>query len=204
MENELLCPGKIGAVGDEEIDIVSNNDEKMPLYFYNTPVKLNIFSNTHGRFAFGGNLYISNEDFWRISNLELYDRFEKRSFFRVRTDAKATLLLHPEIPIEPARVLHRLVKIQLIDISLCGIGFLAEHAFEVGENFLVRTLKLAHDDANFSFTAQIRRIGDTKNGSTIYGASIEKIEERDMDRMCRIIFNLQREEIQKRRGKAIH
>ncbi len=201
MDNDLLSPGKVGAVGDETLDIVSSKGERMPLHYYNAPVKINIFSTSEGKFSLGGNIYISNEKFWRISNVTLFDNFEKRGFFRIRTDALGEILLHPEEEEAPEQMAHRLFPVKLLDVSLCGVGFVADCNLELGEDVLIRKLKMQEKEKEFSFLAKVRRKGMQRDAGTVYGVSIEEISEREMDRLCRIIFALQREEIQRRRNR---
>ncbi len=201
MDNDLLTPGKVGAVGDETLDIVASNGERLPLHYYNAPVKINIFSTTEGKFSLGGNTYISNEKFWRVSNVTLFDNFEKRGFFRIRTDAEGEILLHPEEEEVSEQMPHRKFPMQLLDVSLCGVGFIADCNLEIGENILIRKLKMQQNEKEFSFLAKVRRKGAPRDTGDVYGVSIEEISEREMDRLCRIIFALQREEIQRRRNR---
>lgn len=204
MDNDLLAVGKIKSVGDSVLDVVSQDGDRMPAIFYNTPIKLNIFSGKAGKLALGGNVYITNEDFWRISNIMVFERFEKRGFFRVRTDAFAHILTDPDSLPEPGKPDMRLsFDVQLFDVSLGGAGFWCPRSIAQEKELIVSNLRLQTKEEPFTFRASVRRCGSECGKGYPIGVNIEEMDQRELDRMCRLIFVLQREEIRKRRNRIV-
>ena len=197
MDNTLLFLGRIRSVApfEEMMELVTTDaGEPLPLVFYNTPVKLNVAASDGTQLSLGGNTYISNADFWRVADITLFNNFEKRSFFRVRCSQTATLAIPGD---EEAEQPIKLTSIRLFDISLGGIGFLCNEELSVGDELEVFDLTLAPGQDPFSFPIVIQRRGNLRVEGQEYGASMGEVSMQETDRLCSILFHLQRSELQR-------
>jgi hypothetical protein len=83
MDNVLILSGHIGKITEESIEVTAENGA-LPIVHCNTTVKICIFNNALGFRVLVGQVYLSTNDFIRITDAKNATDYEKRNFFRVR------------------------------------------------------------------------------------------------------------------------
>lgn len=200
MENDLLLLGKVREIVDGlslSIDIVGTDGSPLPQFQYGVPVKLNLYSSTHGMLVIGGRVYMTNPAFWRVSNISQYQHIERRSFFRVVTHAAGLVSSLPTPGQEPPPAF----AAQLINISLSGVLFSAACSLDEGELVQLYRVRLVDDMPPFAFCCRIRSVETTSKDVQLYRCSFENLEQKETDRLCKAVFALQRELIKKQRNR---
>ncbi len=208
LENELLCIGKVHGIGDSTLEIVSSNGESLPLIAYHTPVKISIYGGDSDMLVVGGSVYIAHEKLWRISEVNQYQNFERRDFFRVKVTCKGEGIRHVEPELNQEIIKENMTEneeerpfeVSVVNISLCGILFACEERFRIHDEVDLSGLRLIRQAPEFSFHCKIRRLAGENRYGTLYGCTFENMTQRATDDLCKAIFELQREELKKRRN----
>ena len=202
LENDLLLLGKVRDIVDGlslSLDIVGSDGNPLPQFQYGVPVKLNLYSSTHGMLVLGGRVYMANPAFWRVSNISQYQHIERRSFFRVVTHATGLVSGLPAPGQEPPPAF----PAQLINISLSGVLFSAPAGIAAeGELIQLFAVRLVDDMPPFSFHCYIHSMEQAPGDGLLYRCSFEKLDQKETDRLCKAVFALQRALIQKQRNRV--
>lgn len=212
LENELLVVARVKQVVNKlslSMDIVESEGEPMPLTFYGAPVKISLHSSTHGMLVVGGKVYLCNRAFWRISNLVEFQNMERRGFFRVPTDATGLVQQLVNVDAQgrvnapvPGAEEEPVYPVQLINISLSGVLFVSETRFRPMQYLNLHSFQLSNDTTPFSVACRVRRCDEETSAGYLCRCSFEDLHQRDSDRLCRDIFALQREIIQKKKNRV--
>lgn len=213
MENELLVVGRVKQVVSKLslcLDIIEAEGNLMPLTFYGAPLKIVLHSSANGMLVIGGKVYLCNKAFWRVSNLVEFQNVERRGYFRVSTDA--TGMAAPLVNVNTAGIVSETedgeevqepptYSVQLINISLSGVLFVSEHRFAAMQYLHLHSFQLSDDPTPFSLVCRVRRCDEETSAGYLCRCSFEDVHQRDSDRLCKAIFAVQREIIQKRKSR---
>ncbi len=195
MDNELIFQGRLlksGREGNSDyIEVGVRRNDTMPILPYGTRLKIDCMNNRRGMRALGGILYIANEDFWRITELNELAAYERRGFFRI--NARGTANIIPPLAKET-----RIVSARVVNISLSGALLEIPMELKLGERIHISHLRFDGFNDIFSFDAVVKRVVE-RSAAHVYGCSFENPKASDIDALCGVIFQLQREAIKLRR-----
>ncbi len=212
MSNDLLAVGRIIKIDKEALEIMANEDDRMPLLQYRTPVKLFAHHPHRPTRILVGVVYLSTENFSRMEEVKALQDFERRGAFRVNTNVMGhiTALLTPEEQAAfdeamamalPARARELQAQhefdVKVLDISLTGIRFFSAQDLSMGKRFYIEFSLLK---TNMSFYLQVQRRIEVPKGGFQYGCIFFDYSERQMNVLCRELFQLQRYEKNRRRN----
>ncbi len=199
MENELIFHGRIVKTGQEGnkdfIEVRLRRDDTMPLYPYGTRVKIDCIGR-RGIRSLGGVLYIANEGFWRLTDLDELSAIERRGFFRINAHGYADVT-RGDAPFGTAPV-----TASLVNVSISGLLFRAPIYLSRGDIINISRIVFDGVDAVFSFKAKVRRVVETSNEKVmLYGCEFVEPRPGEIDRLCGVVFKLQRDAAKKRLAK---
>ena len=123
-QNDLLVVARVESIDpqdDTRITIVSaQEDERLPLLAYNTPVKIISFASKQGFLLLRGNVYISTNSMLTLVDVHTAQGYERRKYFRLNTNTIATAVLQQENS-DKEELEEDTITLTLYDISLGGI-----------------------------------------------------------------------------------
>ncbi len=211
--NISLANGRIIKIDHEALEISASNNDRMPLLQYRTLVKLLIHNQKHGTHIQMGTVYLSTENFLRVEEVRTLQDFERRGAFRVNTSAvaKLTPLLNEEdqaaldeevknaaTPQEQQALLNKnSFEVRVVDISLTGMRLHSDKALEENSNYFIEFSIL---DSPMSFCLRVQRLIKTPQDEIQYGCIFFDYTERQMDFLCKELFQLQRHEKNRQRN----
>lgn len=204
MENELLLRGRLDEVINEgatkSLILVGLKGEDLPVLRFGTRLKVAMRSKGGEVLIVGGAIYIANEQFWRLNNIVEYNNGERRAFFRVGT--KSTAIVHPmgtqTEELDNAEVE---APARLVNVSLSGVLFATEAKYYESQRVYLSNFMLGSDPKPFEAKCIVRKIGGESAFGFLYGCSFEDMSARESDRLCKAIFELERESLSRRMGK---
>ncbi len=214
MDNDLLCLGRIIKIDNEALEITNREGQRLPLLQYRRPVKLFVYSSKMGTRIMVGHVYLSTENFVRAEEVRSLQNFERRGAFRVNTNVtgRLSLLLSEEEQqifdatlgrLSPEEAEHMLARatfnVRVADISLAGVRLQSSNALAIGTRYILefRLLK-----ADMSLCLRVQRNIRMPSGETQYGCTFFDVSERQLDVLCKELFQLQRLEKNRRMNAA--
>lgn len=215
MNNDLLVLGKVFQTNDNlslSLDIISKEGEPLPTLHFGFPVKV-CLHNRENLLVLGGRVYLSNEKFWRISNLAELQDFERRGMFRVPAllPAKVRRYTAPEslpkaVPgaagEAPAPVVEEEIRdAKMVDVSLSGVKFACEHFFDSVGRLELFEVYMPEDPQPFSLVCHVVHREESETAGYIYRCKFVELPQKESDRLCKAIFALQRSSIRKQMGR---
>jgi Tfp pilus assembly protein PilZ len=195
VDGHLLASGFLIAMDEEKNTIkVGPETDFLPTIHCNTLVKINVFGQDLEFKSLVGKVFLSNSDQIQISDLQNYDDFDRRGYFRLRLNlhTQASPALPDGAPIQPAEVF----QIYITDLSLSGCFIKTRKTLEIGDYFIA---VLPLEDKRVSFLCKVRRVQRVNSRSNGYGCSFENNTTRQFDLLCKFIFDKQREQIRSSR-----
>lgn len=160
----------------------------LPIFSYNTFLKVSVLSIGSDFEVFVGRVYTSSEQSLRIVDVVGFAEFEKRGFFRVDTDMRAVLLTDPETPV------------RVRNASLSGIRFMSDILLEEGQE----TEMLAALYKNAEEILKIRIVRrDPYNDGFMYAGEFYDVSLRQERAVCAFLYEQQRREIRKNKNRVI-
>lgn len=214
LTNDLLAMGRVIKIDQEALEISGDEGERMPLLQYRTPVKLFVHNQKEATRIQVGVVYLSTENFVRIEEVKSLQDFERRGAFRVNTNVTAKLTafmddeqqarfdeaLNAASPEKAEEMLARTeIEVRIMDVSLTGIRLSADTVLAVGNRYFIEFYLL---DVAMSFSIKVQRHIKMPSGDTQYGCIFFDYSERQMDILCRELFQLQRFEKNRRLNSA--
>lgn len=214
LNNDLLAVGRVIKIDNEALEVAALPDERMPLLQYRAPVKLFVHHDKLATRILVGVAYLSTETFARLEEVKALQDFERRGAFRVNTDVvgKVTALLNDEeqqafdaalqaaAPAEAEAMLaHTSFEVRIMDISLTGLRLQSQKTLVPGSRFYIEFSLLQRP---VTLCLRIHRTIKMPNGDTQYGGIFFDFSEKQMDHLCRDLFQLQRLEKNKRRNSV--
>ncbi len=206
LQNELLFIGQMTGVewydDDLAIDLVSKTGDDLPLYPYDTKLRIRFVGKGNEHLIVGGRSYIANRERWRVSALVEGSNIEQRKFFRVSVHNTATVHEGKRDARGNILAIGEPVQAKLRDISMSGVRFVLPVRWHEPEGIIMSQLYLGEDREPFSPECTVCSIRTLPDGEGYeYRCNFEEMIEREEDRLCSAIFALNREEIRRRRGR---
>ncbi len=198
MDNDFLFYGKIIAVNEQPsltFDLVSKSNEPLMILAYGARIKLAVRINKQSVF-FGGRVYLSDDNLCRVTDIIVYQDFERRSFFRVK--ANANCHVKKETEEEDAQVE---LTADLIELSLGGIKFRSNAQFDVFEIIELYQLKLSETIPAFTLTCRILEVIEIQYDVFLYRCEFQNLDMRTSNQLSQCIFELQRAAIQRKKSR---
>lgn len=186
MDGRLILLGCVSAITEEGLKICGKGD-RLPLIHCNTAVRVNLFNSESGFRAMVGKVYLSTEEFIRVVELQSAADYEKRNFFRVKTELTCSVLPDGE-PEENA------FFVTVEDMSLGGLFFRCGQNLEKGRKLTVR---LTLSGAGLTLACRIIRIKDGSSPQRGYGCAFLETAGKQFDLICKYLFDCQREQIRR-------
>ena len=192
MDNKPILIGRLSKILGEKI-LISGNGNKLPLIHCNTIVKVSIINTALGLKVLIGKVFLSTEDFIRITELQSMADFEKRNFFRVSVDlpSRACLVSSGEKTAKIENPEYFLVHI--LDMSLSGLFFVSGKSLTVGSCVSI-TLNLYQTEISLKCKI-LRKIAVNMNTEDGYGCEYIDNSGRPYDLLCKYLFDCQRRQI---------
>lgn len=197
ISNDLILTGTISDITNDYLQII-NEPDKLPIIHCNTVIKLNIYNNTLGFLVMIGTVYLSTPEFIRIVEVQNASDFEKRDFFRINVNLIAdAYLVHDDLQ---ENIPVQIFTIKISDLSLGGLFFRINQELQIDDHLVVN---LNMDSGNMSLLCKIKRKVAALETSTGYGCEFIDNSGRQFDKLCRFIFDFQRQQIRELRQKHI-
>lgn len=198
-QNDLLVVARVESIdpldGHRFNLIPVQEDERLPLLAYNTPVKVISFSGKQGFLLLRGNVYISSSNLLTLVYVHTAQGYERRRYFRLNTNTTADAILQRANEEEQ----ENLIKVKLYDISLGGIRIGSSEPLYPNDSLLTNFELM---DKKMEFCCRVCREIAVKRpipGQKQYGCEFINFSNRQLDQLCSILFKLQRIEIQKKK-----
>lgn len=195
MNNQLLAVGILLEIGNDEltVGVKRNSKETMPLIPYNTRVKLVIHYRGKEPKVYCGIIFISNEFFSRITQVEKLADYEKRNFFRVNVSMHTSASFR-----SPQTGAMEAVAIDVIDISLGGLAFCTKQVFRVGQRLEILLSLLGAKKYYFECVV-VRVVPSEDDGPPFYGCCFQNVADNTSADLCAFLFQQQRLELHRKR-----
>ncbi len=192
MGNFPILLGYVSDITDDGVKI-SRKDDRLPVIHCNSTVKANIYNRDLGFRVVIGKVYLSTEEFLRLSDVQNASEYEKRGFYRVKINLETQARLVPEKWQGGRQLAQEPFKIRIHDISLSGLFFVSGKTLHVGDKLEI-ALHLYGEAVPLLCT--IHRTRPVEMGTADgYGCGFEDNSGKKFDLLCRLLFQYQREQI---------
>lgn len=199
MDNDLLMSGYVSNITDEYLQLACYK-EKLPLLKFELPVKISIHNAKRGFKVVVGVVYISTDEVLRIVNVETLQDFERRAFFRVMVNMEARLMQLPDEFDDIAVDEIEEIPVTVENLSLSGLLFYpideTKQLF-IGDRYMI---ELPLPVGTLNFNIRIRRYEEREGKPKKYGCEFYNYTQKQSDRLCNYIFEIEREIIRKRKN----
>lgn len=214
MTNDFLSVGHIIKIDHGALELAAAADEFMQLLKYNLPVKLFVRNSKHADRILVGTVYLSTDNFLRVEEIRSLQDFERRGAFRVNSNNHGRMFrlmnateqkafnekLEAAAPSEADELLDSTYfDVRVVDISLKGLRIVSPIKLSPREKYGIEFTPL---DELMTFFVTVERIITHNDGSIQYGCSFYEIPERQIDMLCRDLFQLQRIEKNRKMNSA--
>jgi PilZ domain. len=193
IDGNLLTSGFLIAI-EEDIVKIGREMDFLPTIHCGTLVKIHVSHPNLEVKDLIGKVFLSNSDLLKVSDVQNYDDFDRRGYFRLRLNlhTQAYPALGDGTPIQPVEIF----QIYVSDLSLSGLFLKTRKTMEIGDCFIA---VLPLTDARISFVCKVQRFEKVNSRSNGYGCSFENNTNRQFDLLCKYIFEKQREQIRSSR-----
>lgn len=213
MTNEFFTSADIIKIDKDALEFSVGEGEVMALLKFRETVKIFVHNRNLPPQILTGVAYLSTVNFARIENIKPIEEFEKRGAFRVGTNVEGDMIRlmdeeeQEEFDIRLAEADEQTAekmqesikfKAKVIDISLTGMRISTQVKLEQNLRYYMEVELLEQPITVF---LRVQRVIKTRKGEVQYGCVFFDFTERQKDRLCQILFKLQREE-RYRREKA--
>ena len=195
LENDFLMTGVITQITDDYLQLGSYRDDRLPLVQFDKPVKILIHNLKAGFRVVAGTAYLSTDKMLRVVGVESLQDFERRGFFRVPARLAGKVMLKNPNTTEFSDDL----DVSIENISLSGFLFSfsqQDKSLSIGDTLLL-VLKLPTGMMQISCRVRRTECWDTKRPR--YGCEFFDYTQKDADKLCFYIFELQRDMIRKKK-----
>lgn len=202
LDNELLIAGYISEITDEYVQIGTFKGERLPLIHFDKPLKISIHNAKMGFRVLGGVCYLSTDELLRVVNVDNLQDFERRSFFRVPVSLSAWMMRVPDEydQMHPDMETPEEIPINVNNLSLSGLLFTPEESgrkFLMGDRFIV---ELPIEKSTLTLNIKVCRYERYDNKPTRYGCEFYGYTQKQSDKLCSYIFEIEREMIRKKKN----
>ncbi|MDD3429066.1 MAG: PilZ domain-containing protein [Oscillospiraceae bacterium] len=198
MDNDLLLVGRISSANEERIDILSlDKNDKLPLIPYEKRVKLITYVSSVGFQLLMGTVYLSSDLLLSLVEVQPEQSFERRTYFRMNINSYGEITVR-----DPAQEVEaQQLSVKVYDVSLGGMRVGTDKKWETGDQFII-VFDLLNRKMEFTcrICREIHRDNAPKNEKQ-YGCEFVNCSERQLDVLCKILFELQRQEIRKKKNR---
>ncbi len=193
VDGNLLASGFLIAI-DGDIIKIGRETDFLPTLHCGTLVKVHVSNQDLKAKDLIGKVFLSNSDLLQVSDVQNYEDFDRRGYFRLRLNlhTQAYPALSDGTPIQPVEIF----QIYVSDLSLSGFFLKTRKTMEIGDCFIA---VLPLTDARISFVCKVQRFQKVNSRSNGYGCSFENNTNRQFDLLCKFIFEKQREQIRSSR-----
>ncbi len=200
MDNALVAIGRIKRVTEEYIRIYNGKNELRVLNF-GEELKINIFNTKLGFKVVVGKVYTSTEGELSVADVSILTDRERRNFFRVDMELDATVIYRDRGP-------SHTLDIKILDMSLSGLRFKANHEFKEGSIVSVevdlRTDKKSRSKLETFPCKIVRIIENEKNNELQFGCVFTHEPDEASDSLCSFLFKKQREFLNSRKNDNMY
>lgn len=204
-KNDLIFVGRIQRSDGETLTVAEALGGMVPPVIYNTQVKLivrGVRRDPTAPLVLTGQICGSSRTVWKIDRLIRFQYSEHREAYRQKVNCAGRVLcmnsiFRPNDSGEATR--YEAVPCRLVDISMTGVLFGSKSAYEREDWVVLLDVTLVEGQEPFVLTCQICRLESLGGKEMGYGCRFTHMTERERDRLCRSIFDIQRQELQERR-----
>lgn len=201
LENDLVATGVIAEITPDYVQI-KDKTGSMAVVSYSTIVKINVFNFRLGFRVLVGKVYLSTMDFIRLIEITSLLDYERRNFFRVETNIRATIERPRKKDEQTAEQGEQgeeqetiTITVRVRDLSLGGVLFFSDENFSIGDEFAIK-LHIGH--LNTTLPCVLRRVKQVDQ-TYRYGCEFVGLTEAQNGALCAFVFQRQREQINKTR-----
>lgn len=200
-ENKLIFRGKVENFGKGSVTLKDARGRSLPVGVYGMEVKLR-FEYSEYNVISTGKVARSNAEQWKIEELEQKTLAPKREFFRQPVETGAQVICVRCSPVEPQlRRGQYWTHCRIADVSVGGFRLISSEPFQPGDFLTVQGMRLVEGGRSFTFMCRVRRV--RHDGSLREcGCQIEGVSAKEQALLEEAIFQLQREEIQRRKERG--
>lgn len=177
-----------GTVVLSEESFILFRGSKLPVLSEGTDLKIKFIDSNNHPTIYHGNIYTSNETEWEIDNIEYWDIWERRKFYRHSVSVDAVV-----------RDSNNVLKIhgKVLNISASGLRLSCENTdFNVGDFIYVTDIAIVEGKPKFYFCCNIVR-KEEHSGCQFYGCAFVGLSEKEQDELIGVINILQRKDRKK-------
>lgn len=199
MDNDLLIAGQLTKITDEYLQVSAYKEEHLPLLKFDLQVKISLHNAKQGFKVLAGYVYISTDEILRIVNVANLQDFERRAFFRVQVGMEAKLMRITDAFERNEEEPPEEIPIIVENLSLSGLLFYPvdpKRQYFLGDRYLVELLL---PSGRLNFNVNIRRYEQYPDKPKKYGCEFYGYTEKQSDRLCNYIFEIEREIIRKKK-----
>lgn len=200
-ENRLGFLARVVSYNGDLLVIQDAQGREMAPAVYNRDVKLRLAQNGVSCIILG-KICGSSPDVWRVDRLQKTVLSENREYFRqsVRSSAMVQCLKRSALAPSLSRGISA-SRCSILDVSASGILIKSSEPFQQGDYLSLTNVRLSENEAPFSFRCYVQRAKPAYGRDTEFGCQFEPMAQREQDRLLRVIFTIQRREIQQSRSK---
>ena len=200
-ENYLAFLGRVDSLKDGAVILRDNRGNELPQVVYNREIRLSFKRNGETTMV-RGKICGCSAEIWKLDQLESMFTKDQRSSFRQSVSTSTPAKCHRcSWRGEPEK---KGTDCHVLDVSSGGLMFSSAESYETGERLALKGVWLVESMDPFSFSCQVRRVGDLEeDGATRrYGCKFGPMTDREQDRLLRAIFTIQREQIRIHKEKG--
>lgn len=163
----------------------------LPLLSEGTDLRIKYTDSNNHLTIFHGKIYRSNDTEWEIDNVEFWEIWERRKFYRHSVSVDTVVR-------DSNNILH--VHGKILDISASGLRLSCENTnFKVGDFIYVTDVVIIQGQPSLYFCCNIVR-KEEHSGHQFYGCAFVGLSEKEQDKLIGMINVLQRKD----RNKQIY
>lgn len=182
--NELMAVGIVSEVGEDYIKVAPKSG-RLRLFDVAMDLKVSIINTRIGLMVVIGSSLTSTPTELKVVDLAAVVDHERRTNFRVDADIQAT--------VSKDRDFIRTQTVVIKDISLCGLLIMTSGLFDLAD---YSWIKIDVDGIPMIMEFRMIRTFEEKGAITKkYGCQMIAANDREADKLCKFIFNLQRKAI---------
>lgn len=203
--DDLRLIGKVIDLDNDMIVIADPKGRSVPPVHYDSEIKFRGFASGVKRICGSGRICGATAGYWRLNRLSFQQYEDLRDNYRQRLNADVTVMLANDI-FSPGRTRKDeqsgKFPCRILDISIGGVRVASYERFEVGDYILACGVELTPGTIPpvFSFTCCILRREESVSGYH-YGCELVGLTPGEQEELTRAIFEAQRAELRKKRGR---
>lgn len=201
LTNDHLGIGIIGDADDSSgnIDVIPREGDFLPTLAYNQPVKVICHAPKLGFRLFLGRVYLSSRSLMRIVDVGTQQSIERRQYFRLNTNFLCDITRFKKDSGEDIELQE--FAVTMLDVSLGGMKILTKEIFVPKEKFIAKFILIKQEmEMSCEVCREIFQEA-LKTTEHLYGCKFVDVTEKQLDKICGDLFELQRIEIRKKKDR---